>query len=138
MKPPEAMERLKQVEKLVAACQPLPPDLRAWFLQGIRKFRLDPTTSLERNLGLRSRSGGRLHCGSTLPLRDRAIQDISGSAGTVKQRAEAMQERVQAHRKHSDPELLEIERSFGPIPNSLSQLQRIIGRKTVACRLNRS
>lgn len=72
MKPIDAARRLQECAHLLAAGQPLPPSLRAWLPPALLRRVLEPKTSLDRLLGLRSRAGGRGgHLGSAIPERNR-------------------------------------------------------------------
>lgn len=134
MKPLDAMERLEDCMKILAAGHPLPPLYRAWIVTALHRRLSDPQSSLDRLLELRSRQGGsRLHAGSTLPARDAAVRQAAGDAGTVIARAEALRARILEHRAgHTDPEIERIESEFGTIPSGVRQLHRIISGKTGA------
>jgi hypothetical protein len=134
MKPLEAMADLRHACELLIAGQPLPPSLRVWLVNSMRKRLATPGASLDRLLGLRSRAGGRLHADSKLPERDRAIRDLAGASGPVATRADALMERLRRHRQCPDADLARIEREYGRIPRSRAQLRRIIGGHTCASR----
>lgn len=136
MKPVAARLRLQEVAGIIAAGQPLPPILRAWLVLALRKRLAEPGADLDRLLGLRSRTGGRLHAFSGLPERDRALRELAGEKGSIADRAGRLLVRVQAHRRVPDPELVALEVAHGRIPASLAQLQRILAERTVASRMN--
>lgn len=133
MKPIEAAGRLREVAAILAAGHPLPPSLRAWLLLGIHRRLTDPEASLDHTLGLRSRSGGRLHALSRLPDRDAAIRALMADApGTVADQARALSARIKGHHQHPDPALAEIEARHGRLPASVPQLDRILRGNTAA------
>jgi hypothetical protein len=133
MKPLEAAGRLREVAAILAAGLPLPPTLRAWLLLGIHQRLSDPEASLDQTLGLRSRSGGRLHALSHHPARDAAVRALMAEAlGTVADQARALSARIKAHRRRPDPALVEIEARHGRLPASAPQLDRILRGNTAA------
>ena len=133
MKPIEAAQNLTIARMLIMRGEPLQPSLRAWLCCAIDKRLTDPSLSLDQRLGLASRAGGRLHAASTLPQRDRAIQDLAGgTSGPPWQIAKALALRVQAHRRTPDPALATIERQFGRIPATQRQLMNILQGQTEA------
>ncbi len=132
MKPFESRVNLQHACDLLADGQPLPPLMRTWFVGALRKRLATPTSNLDRLLGLRSRSAGRLHAFSSIPARDQALQLLAGRDGTVTERVNALLKRLARHRTVPDPDLARIERQHGRIPRSRAQLQRILGGHTVA------
>lgn len=135
MKPFEARVNLQHACDLLAAGQPLPPLMRAWFVTALHKRLTVPKSSLDRLLGLRSRSAGRLHAFSRIPARDKALQALMGESGTVTERVNALLARLARHRTQPDPDLAAIERQHGRIPRSRAQLQRVLSGHTVASKV---
>lgn len=70
----------------------LDPEDRGWFFGAFDSVLNDPKLSLDRELGLKSRLGGRgFRRGSVLPERDRQLRAAAqGLSGTVKQKAQAI------------------------------------------------
>lgn len=135
MTPIESRRQLAQAAALISAGAPLPPHLRLWLGTALQRRLGDPAASLDRLLELRSRKGGRLHGGSKLPERDRAIRAlVSADSGRPSVQAEVLRQRViAAHRAPGcDSEIDEIERRFGRVPTGGRQLYRIITGKTRA------
>lgn len=135
MKPFEARVNLQHACALLAAGQPLPPLMRAWFVSALHKRLATPQSNLDRLLGLRSRSAGRLHAFSSIPARDKALQALMGQGGTVTERVNALLGRLARHRTTPDADLARIERQHGRIPRSRAQLQRILSGHTVASKV---
>ncbi len=137
MKPFEARVNLQHACDLLAAGQPLPPLMRAWFVSALHKRLTVPRSNLDRLLGLRSRSAGRLHAFSSIPARDKALQALMGKSGTVTERVNALLVRLERHRAQPDADLAAIERQHGRIPRSRAQLQRVLAGHTVASKVAR-
>ncbi|GEM_PF-3137125 len=135
MKPLEARLWLQQATSMLMAGQPLPPEMRAWLGYAMRRRHDDPGTSLDALLGLRSRRGGRLSGHSKLPERDHALAALGQGDGPTLDRARALQQRIEAHRRQPDEALVLIEKQYGRLPRSLSQLQRILSGRTCASQM---
>lgn len=134
MKPLEAAQNLQVVLSLTEAGQPLPPSLRAWLCGALAGRLKDHEKSIDQRLGLRNRSGGRLHATTHLPALHRAILGIAGDVGTVAERARKLAARIARHRRTPDATLTEIERAHGRIPGTDRQLARILSGDTEALR----
>ena len=132
MKPIEARRRLYECARIMGAGEPLPPILRGWLTKAFVTRTRSANADLDRLLGLRSRSGGRLHAFSRLPERDAAIRSLAGDAGPNAFFARVEEWRAGGH----DPDLSAVARDFGPIPSSLRQIARILAGDTAAARLN--
>jgi len=135
MKPIESRAMVAEVVEFLAAGEPLSPRLMAHFVGALRERLNNPTASLDRLLGLRSTRGGRLHAFSKMPERDAALRALAGEAGPILERAARLLERIRRHRCTPDPELAHIEATCGRLPNSQSQLQRILAGRTVASQM---
>lgn len=136
MKPLLAADRLRRIAARLAAGEPLDELQRAWLGLAFVRRLSDPAADLDALLGLRSRNGGRLSACSQQPARDQALRELAGEAGTVKDRATALQARIRARQAGAtDEDLDAIARRYGDPPSSLRQLQRIIGGRTEAARL---
>lgn len=138
MKPFEARTNLEHACDLLAAGQPLPPLMRDWLVSALHKRLTAPRSNLDRLLGLRSRSAGRLHAFSTIPARDDALQVLMGRSGTVTERVNKLMVRLARHRIRPDPELAAIESQYGRIPRSRAQLHRVLSGQTVASQVART
>ena len=136
MKPLLARRRLEQVAAHLARGEALPPLLSGWVGLAILRRLSDAGTNLDQLLNLKSRSGGRLSACSQQPARDQALRELAGEAGTVKDRATALQARIRAWQAGAtDEDLDTIARRYGDPPSSLRQLQRIVGGRTEAARI---
>lgn len=134
MKPLESVQNLKIVRELVMRGEAWPPYLRVWFCGALDQRLKNPSHSLDQRLGLRSRSGGRLHAMSKLPQLHAAIRRVAGDVGTPAERSRLLATRVARHHCESDAELAVIERQFGRIPRSSRQLANILAGRTEASR----
>lgn len=132
MKPIEARRRLHECARIIAAGEPLPPILRGWLTSAMVMRTRSATADLDRLLGLRSRSGGRLHAFSKLPDRDAAIRELAGDTGPHVFFARLVAWRAGGN----DPALAALARDLGPLPSSLRQIRRILAGDTAAGRLN--
>lgn len=129
MKPLQALNQLNEAVALIAAGQPLPPFLRGWICTAMSRRTRDPSASLDRLLGLRSRHGGRLHAASRLPQRDQALLRLASTIpGDQKTRAAELLRRLNA----GDAVILKIQDETCRIPRSTRQIERIIGCHTSA------
>jgi len=127
-KPIEARSALEAACDLLARGEPLPPSLRAWILGAMRERLSDQKADLDRLLGLRSRRGGRLHAFAGQPGRDAALLDLVQRRGF--KYARELHALIVAHREAPDPELHQIEQQHRcPLPRSLSQVSRILGKR---------
>lgn len=134
MKPLESVQNLKIARELVMRGEAWPPTLRIWFCDALDQWLKCPSHTLDQRLGLRSRSGGRLHATSKLPQLHAAIRRVAGDVGIPAERARSLAARVARHHCKSDAELALIERQFGRIPRSGRQLARILAGGTEASR----
>ena len=136
MKPLLAADRLRRIAARLAAGEPLDELQRAWLGLAFVRRLSDPSADLDALLGLRNRNGGRLSACSQQPARDAALRELAGEAGTIKDRATALQARIRAWRcGATDEDLDTIARRYGDPPSSLRQLQRIDGVRTEAARI---
>lgn len=136
MKPLLAADRLRRIAARLAAGEPLDELQRAWLGLAFVRRLSDPSADLDALLGLRNRNGGRLSACSQQPARDAALRELAGEAGTVKDRATALQARIRARQAGTADEALDnIARRYGDPPLSLRQLQRIVAGTTEAARL---
>jgi hypothetical protein len=136
MKPLLAADRLRRIAARLAAGEPLDELQRAWLGLAFVRRLSDPAADLDGLLGLRSRQGGRLGACSQQPARDQALRELAGEAGTVKDRAIELQDRIRAWQNGASDEALDnIARRYGDPPLSLRQLQRIVAGTTEAARL---
>lgn len=134
MKPLEAAQNLEIVLSLTKDGQPLPPSLRTWLCGALAGRLQDHTKSIDQRLGLRNRSGGRLHATSHLPALHLAILGLAGDSGTIAERSRKLAARIAKHRRIPDPTLTEIEKEHGRIPGTARQLARILSGQTEALR----
>lgn len=135
MKPLLAADRLRRIAAHLAAGEPLDELQRAWLGLAFVRRLSDPAADLDGLLGLRSRNGGRLSACSQQPARDAALRELAGEAGTVKDRATALQDRIRAWQAGATDEALDNIARFGDPPKSLRQLIRIVAGTTEAARL---
>lgn len=92
MKPHEAAQWLKELRDFVVRDNTIRQPLVTWFHTAVDKRLAEPSSSLDKLLGLRSRKGGRLTLHCTTPKRDESlrilaaslrIQTISGQADEI-------------------------------------------------------
>lgn len=131
-KPLEARACLIELLQYLVKDGVIPVSHRLWMAGAIKKRLADPDASLDQLLGLRSRKGGRLGAFSKNPARDKAIKTLAGTDGSVADRARALADRVKRHRLQPDPEISAIESVAGKVPDSVSQIKRIITGRTAA------
>lgn len=134
MKPLEAAQNLEIVLSLTKDGRPLPPSLRTWLCGALEGRLQDHTKSIDRRLGLSSRTGGRLHACSHLPALHLAILGLAGDAGTIADRSRKLAARIAKHRRIPEQKLTGIEKEHGRIPGTARQLARILSGKTEALR----
>ncbi|MFZ4539138.1 hypothetical protein [Propionivibrio sp.] len=122
MKPHEAADYLRYLVSFVATDPNTLAHIKTWFCTSASRRLADPSTSLDKLLGLRSRAGGRhtLYC--SIPERDERLRTLAASLGlpTVKAQAEEITRRKKAG------ELREIEK-LGRIPGP-GRLAQIISK----------
>lgn len=82
--PRAAASKLSVVAEHVAKGIAVPPIAREWFCDAVAVRLKDPTASLDRILGLRSRYAGRKWLGSTIPERNASIRALAKSLGIKK------------------------------------------------------
>lgn len=134
MKPLQALANLLAVRAAIMTGAALPPSVKIWFSSGIDKRLRNPHESLDHQLGLRNRSGGRLHATSKLPALHQALRKLEPTNATTAERARLLAARVAAHRITPDAALASIERLYGRIPGSQRQLERILSGQTEGLR----
>lgn len=81
MKPREAADSLRLIAQAVSANNAIPLQIRGWFGRAVMCRLADPSASLDRLLGLRSRHAGRLSLHSKIPERDAALRALARSLG---------------------------------------------------------
>lgn len=135
MKPLDAANRLREVSDLIARGAPLPLHLRHWICRAFEAWQGDSTETLDRLLGLVSRSGGKLHAKSKLPARDQAIRAYAGTLSgcqTDRARIMATQFRAQRQGRTEAPVIADMRLRYGRLPESVPQLSRILAGRTAA------
>lgn len=81
MKPREAADSLRLLAQVVAADNSIPLHIRSWFGRAVMYRIANPSSSLDRELGLRSRHAGRLSLHSRIPDRDAALRALADGLG---------------------------------------------------------
>ena len=120
MKPLEAGSYLRQVRDAVFESKTLPPSVIGWFCLAVAQRFSDPASNLDQLLRLRSREGGRLTLGCTIPDRDNAIRYLAASLNLPKANDQAKE----IIRLRNAGELARIE-ALGRIPGKERILQII-------------